>query len=139
MKFEATNKGITTNFFSPLSLVAVFGSGIRDPGGLKIRIPDKHCGSENTAWIRIQQLKRIQIPSGAVSGYRIATLMLSPDTGELHYLQFEAEDRVLRFNAGHLRHAEKTHIRYIAKHRSSYESEYYILKFPEYYILKFKI
>jgi hypothetical protein len=55
--------------------------------------------------------------------------MLSPDTGELHYLQFEAENSVLRFNAGHLRHAENTHVRYIAEHRSSYEPEYYILKF----------
>ncbi len=32
MKFVATKKGLTTNFFSPLSFVAVFGSGIRDPG-----------------------------------------------------------------------------------------------------------
>jgi hypothetical protein len=31
--------------FSPLSFVAVFGSGIRDPGWLKIRIRDKHPGS----------------------------------------------------------------------------------------------
>jgi hypothetical protein len=29
-------KGITTNFFSPLSFAAVFGSGIRDPGWVKI-------------------------------------------------------------------------------------------------------
>jgi hypothetical protein len=28
----AAKKGMTTNFFSPLSYVAVFGSGIRDPG-----------------------------------------------------------------------------------------------------------
>ncbi len=32
VKIIATIKGITTNFFSPLSFVAVFGSGIRDPG-----------------------------------------------------------------------------------------------------------
>ena len=31
MKFVATTKGITTNFFSPLSFVPVFGSEIRDP------------------------------------------------------------------------------------------------------------
>ena len=52
MKFVATKKGMTTNFFSPLSFVAVFGSGIRDPGsgmgknqdpGSGIR--DKHTGS----------------------------------------------------------------------------------------------
>jgi hypothetical protein len=36
---------MTTNFFSPLSFVAVFGSGIRDPGWVKIRIRDKHPGS----------------------------------------------------------------------------------------------
>jgi hypothetical protein len=41
---------MTTNFFSLLSLVAVFwigdpGSEIRDPGWVKIRIPDKHPGS----------------------------------------------------------------------------------------------
>ncbi len=34
-----------TNFFSPLSFVAVFGSGIRDPGWGKIRIRVKHPGS----------------------------------------------------------------------------------------------
>ena len=50
---------MTTNFFSPLSFVAVFRSGIRDPrsgirdprsgirdpGWVKIRIRDKHPGS----------------------------------------------------------------------------------------------
>jgi hypothetical protein len=30
VKFVATKKGMTTNFFSPLSFVPVFGSGIRD-------------------------------------------------------------------------------------------------------------
>jgi hypothetical protein len=44
---------MTTNFFSPLSFVAVFGSGVRDPGsgmgknqdpGSGINIPDpQHC------------------------------------------------------------------------------------------------
>jgi hypothetical protein len=32
VKFVATKKGMTINFFSPLSFVAVLGSGIRDPG-----------------------------------------------------------------------------------------------------------
>jgi hypothetical protein len=34
VKFVATKKGMamTTNYFSPLSFVAVFGSGIRNPG-----------------------------------------------------------------------------------------------------------
>ncbi len=36
---------MTSNFFSPLSFVAVFGSGIRNPGWVKIRIRDKHPGS----------------------------------------------------------------------------------------------
>jgi hypothetical protein len=40
VKFVATKKGMTTNFFSPLSFVAVIGSEIRDPGWVKIRIRD---------------------------------------------------------------------------------------------------
>jgi hypothetical protein len=36
---------MTTNFLLPLSFVAVFGSGIRNPGWVKIRIRDKHPGS----------------------------------------------------------------------------------------------
>jgi hypothetical protein len=51
VKLVATKKGLTTNFFSPLSFVAVFGSGIRDLGsrirngknqdpGSGINIPD---------------------------------------------------------------------------------------------------
>jgi hypothetical protein len=53
VKFCGYKKGLTTNFFSPLSFVAVFGSGIRDPGsgmgknqdpGSGINIPDpQHC------------------------------------------------------------------------------------------------
>ncbi len=52
MKFVATKKGLTTNFFSTLSFVAVFGSGIRVPGSgmgknqdLGSGIRDKHPGS----------------------------------------------------------------------------------------------
>ncbi len=52
MTFVATKKGLTKKIFSPLSLVTVFGSGIRDPGSeiwdpgwVKIRIRDKHPGS----------------------------------------------------------------------------------------------
>jgi hypothetical protein len=40
MKFVATKKGLTTNFFSPL-----FCFWIRDPEWVKIRIQDKHPGS----------------------------------------------------------------------------------------------
>jgi hypothetical protein len=53
VKFVATLKGMTTNFFSPLSFVAVLGSGIRVPGsgmgknqdpGSGRNIPDpQHC------------------------------------------------------------------------------------------------
>jgi hypothetical protein len=53
VKFVATKKGLTTNLFSPLSFLAVLGSGIRDPGsgmgknqdpGSGINIPDQqHC------------------------------------------------------------------------------------------------
>ncbi len=48
VKFVATNKCMTTIFCSPLYFVAVFrsgirdlGSGIRDPGWVKIRIRDR--------------------------------------------------------------------------------------------------
>ncbi len=51
VKFVAT-KRYDNNFFSTISFVAVFGSGIRglrsgiqDPGWVKIRIRDKHPGS----------------------------------------------------------------------------------------------
>jgi hypothetical protein len=43
VKFVATKKGMTTKFFSTLSFVAVFGSGIRDgknqDPGSRINIP----------------------------------------------------------------------------------------------------
>jgi hypothetical protein len=44
LKFVATLKGTgyDIKFFLPLSFVAVFGSEIRDPGWVKIRIRDKH-------------------------------------------------------------------------------------------------
>jgi hypothetical protein len=38
VKFVATKKDMATNFFSPLSFVAVFGFGIRDPRS-RIRDP----------------------------------------------------------------------------------------------------
>jgi hypothetical protein len=44
VKFVSPNR-YEKNFFSPLSFVAVFGSGIRDPGWVKIMIRDKHPGS----------------------------------------------------------------------------------------------
>jgi hypothetical protein len=45
VKFVARKKGMTTNFFSPLSFVAAFGSGIRDGGKSGSGIRDKHPGS----------------------------------------------------------------------------------------------
>jgi hypothetical protein len=42
VKFVAIRKGMTTNFFSPLSFVTDFGSGIRDPRWVKIRIRDSN-------------------------------------------------------------------------------------------------
>jgi hypothetical protein len=58
VKFVATKKGLTTNFFPPLSFVAVFGSGIQDPRSRmgknqdtrsRINIPDpQHCSQEST-------------------------------------------------------------------------------------------
>jgi hypothetical protein len=56
VKFVATKNGLAKKNFSPLSFVAVFGSGIRDPGfgmgrnrdpGSGINIPDpQHCFSK---------------------------------------------------------------------------------------------
>jgi uncharacterized membrane protein YpjA len=40
VKFVATKKELKQIFFSPLSFVAVFGSGIWDPGWVKTRIQD---------------------------------------------------------------------------------------------------
>ncbi len=42
-KFVGTKKGLTTNIFSPLSFVAVFGSWIRDPRS-RIRDPGPRMG-----------------------------------------------------------------------------------------------
>jgi hypothetical protein len=43
VKFVAKKNGLTKIFFSPLSFVAVFGSGIRDPGS-EIRDPGSGMG-----------------------------------------------------------------------------------------------
>ncbi len=49
----ATKKGLTINFFPPLSFVPVFGSGIRDPEWIIIRIRDKHPGSATLGSVRV--------------------------------------------------------------------------------------
>jgi hypothetical protein len=41
-------KGMTTNFFHQCLSLLFFGSEIRDPGWVKIRIGDKHPGSPAT-------------------------------------------------------------------------------------------
>ncbi len=56
VKFVATKKGMTTYFFSPFSFVACFGSEIRDPGWVKIRIRDKLPGSA-TLFLTMHSLK----------------------------------------------------------------------------------
>ncbi len=61
MKFVATKKGLTTNLFSPLSFVVVFGSKIqkeiRDPEWVKIRIRDKHLGSATLIYAMFYETK----------------------------------------------------------------------------------
>ncbi len=47
-------------FFAPLSFVAVLGSGIRDPGWVKMRIRDKHPGA---ATLRVSLLGLLKVDS----------------------------------------------------------------------------
>jgi hypothetical protein len=63
-------KKVELKFFSPLSFVAVFGSGIRDPGSAirdpqsgmdKIRIRDKHPGSATLlSWELYRVMKEVR-------------------------------------------------------------------------------
>ena len=82
VKFVATKKGMTKKFFSFLSFVPVFGSGIRDPGWVKIRIrvkhpgsatlqciitlpgwkPDACCLSSGSPWAKLQSIPNLQFP-----------------------------------------------------------------------------
>jgi hypothetical protein len=48
----APKKGYDNKFFSPLSFIAVFGSGIRDPGS-GINIPDPQH------WLRLEVVKLV--------------------------------------------------------------------------------
>ncbi len=66
VKFVATKKGMTTNFFSPISFAAVFGSGMdkNQESGSGINIPDpQHCIYDY--WILIRDLlgSRIHNPN----------------------------------------------------------------------------
>jgi hypothetical protein len=51
---------MTKNFFSSLSFVAGFGSGIQDPGWVKIRIWDKHPGSATLENPKVPPSTKIQ-------------------------------------------------------------------------------
>ncbi len=73
VKFVATKKCTTANFFSPLSFVAVFVSGIRDPGRIKIRILDKYPGSATLL---------VTNGSGCGSGRSKNIRIRIPNTGE---------------------------------------------------------
>jgi hypothetical protein len=50
MIFVATKNG-RTKICSPSTFGAVVGSGIRDPGWIKIRIRDKHPESATLHWV----------------------------------------------------------------------------------------
>ena len=54
VKFVATKKGMTTNFFSPQSLASVFGSGIRDPGSGMGKNLDPGCLSRIPATLELK-------------------------------------------------------------------------------------
>jgi hypothetical protein len=83
VKFVATKKGMTTNFFSPLSFVAVFGSGIRDPGsGMGIHhdpeagIRDEH--PESATLITIQSAAshmKIYQEASVIHSFVLSSLM----------------------------------------------------------------
>jgi hypothetical protein len=74
VKFVTTKKGLTTNFFSPLSFVAVFGSGIRDPG----------------SWIRDSEWVKTRIRHW-VQGNFLETLNISLNTFEKHFINRSLE------------------------------------------------
>ncbi len=57
--FVATKKA-TNNSSSPLSFVAVFGSGIRDPAWIKIRIRNKKSRIGNTAIYAFLNVESLQ-------------------------------------------------------------------------------
>ncbi len=55
MTFVATKKGLTTNFFSSLSFVAVFGSGIRDLGSGMGKNQDPGSATHGISLIQVCQ------------------------------------------------------------------------------------
>jgi hypothetical protein len=66
---------MTSNFFSPLSFVAVFGSEIRDPGWVKIRIRDKHPGSATLFLTATPEARYLNYGSGSSSYLNIFRLL----------------------------------------------------------------
>jgi hypothetical protein len=87
VKFVATKKGMTTNFFSTLSFVAVFGSRIRDPGpgmgknqdlGSGIKIPDQqHCYCQTLSFsCPLEMRYRYHTVHGTVKGGNFVTFFL---------------------------------------------------------------
>jgi hypothetical protein len=78
---------MTTNFFSPLSFVAVFGSGIRDPGWVKIRIRDKHSGSATLPYRFLVKLE-VYITTSYLRDSEITNLR-KIDFSVVHHLQHE--------------------------------------------------
>ncbi len=87
MKFVATKKGIITNFFSPLSFFAVFGSGIRDPGWVKTRIiftpfiSQTFDREDNVPGYDIQPGENVQLsldPGGVVLEHAVPGSILPP-------------------------------------------------------------
>ncbi len=81
VKFVATWKGMTTNFFHP-SLLLLFldpRSGIRDPGWVKIRIRDKHPGSATLGrGVRFNSPSPLVVPMGGGGGGEAPYALKSP-------------------------------------------------------------
>jgi hypothetical protein len=70
-------KGMGTNFFTPLSFIAVFGSGIRDPGsgmgknqgpGSGINIPDPQH------WLLVRYILGASLPPPVTQKFLIAEM-----------------------------------------------------------------
>ncbi len=69
MKFVATKKALTSNFFSPLSFVVAFGSGIRDPGSGVGKNQDPGSKHPGSATLVVRGVGGLCVPgSGGVRG-----------------------------------------------------------------------
>ncbi len=71
VKFVDTKKSLTNKIFSPLSLVTVFGSGIRDPGS---EIRDPHTPPRLKAvcrWVSAPIVRPPWLPSTASSNLQV--------------------------------------------------------------------